>query len=286
MIRMPKWLHRPPENERLLSVFHHMGGDQHGVIGKYYRDDLAPLIRFRKINGGSFNMGSPVRELCRQRDEALHRVELSDFWMSEAPVSNEVWSHMMLGNRDGDNRPVTRVTYAQAMLFCRMLNRFSTLPRRYEFRLPTEAEWEYACRAGTETPFYWGKESDTSLANFYCSSETFYTREPQSSRSSDVSEPGVYPANPWGLLDMHGNVSEMCLDHYSQDLTVYHPGRHVNPVVVRTGRRLIVCRGGAWDLALRYARAAHRGHCYDDQTEYRIGFRVVIGLKSKYMSIL
>jgi formylglycine-generating enzyme required for sulfatase activity len=163
------------------------------------------------IPGGSFLMGSPEEEEGRDSDEGpQHEVTLEAFWLGETPITQAQWRKVAgwpKVERDlnpdpshfkGDDRPVEQVNWHEAIEFCRRLS--ARTGKNYT--LPSEAQWEYACRAGTTTPFHFGDTISTELAN-YCAAYKYRKQ------TTDVAS---FPANPWGLHDMHGNVWEWCLD--------------------------------------------------------------------------
>jgi len=180
--------------------------------------DLIPLVI---IPDGSFLMGSPANEPGRSKAEGPQReVTLAAFWMAQTPITQAQWREVASWpkinldlNPDpshfkGDNRPVEQVSWVDAIEFCNRLSQRTG--RRYT--LPSESQWEYACRAGTTTPFHFGPTISTKLANYdgnytYGQGERGISRE----QTTDVA---IFPANPWGLYDMHGNVWEWCSDQW------------------------------------------------------------------------
>jgi formylglycine-generating enzyme required for sulfatase activity len=216
---------------------------------------------------GSFLMGSPVGEVQRNFDERQRQVVItSGFWMSATEVTKVAWADVMGGGRpaetgwkrwaDGPGYPAVQMTWAEAVNFCDALTRregaAGRLPQGFVYRLPTEAQWEYACRAGSSTAFSFGGTLDGRDAN--CDGREPYgtTRKGRFlGRSAFV---GRYPRNPWGLLDMHGNVQEWCLDWYAPDLG---GSTSLDPRGPVQGTSRVV-RGGCWFVGAAKCRSAAR----------------------------
>lgn len=234
-----------------------------------------PLVR---ISPGEFWMGSDESLVGLQPDGPRHRVEISrEFWIGKFEVTQSEYSEIMQSNpsrfrKDGDcanavhgidtaSFPVDRVTWEEAVEFCRRLSAFREESRTgRHYRLPTEAEWEYACRAGSLAAFSFGDSLDTSSANVSAPSQGALPLE----RPAHV---GSYPPNAWGLHDLHGNVWEWCGDG-RQD---YSTAAVVDP---RGGNTLApMLRGGAWDFPADYARSDHRQEALRGYVFF--GFRVV-----------
>lgn len=233
-----------------------------------------PLVR---IPAGEFVMGSPPHEPERSEGEGpQHRVQLSEFLMGCTPITQAQWRVVMEGNPsyfadkpDSDQRPVETVSWHDAMAFCRRLRERTG---RY-YSLPSEAQWEYACRAGTTTPFCFGPTLTLELAN-YMSADSYANGSVVKPRM-ETSPVGLYPANSWGLRDMHGTVREWCLDQW-------HPNYEGAPTDGsawlsnnsgdETSRLL---RGGSWGGSPRYCRSADRNHAQPALADYDVGFRVV-----------
>ena len=238
---------------------------------------------------GEFTMGSPPGESARRGDEAQVRVTLTrGFWMAKFETTQGEWTRVMgaLPARGpsvefglGDRFPVYWVSYLDADAFCSSLTsraiRSGSLPDTWEFRLPTEAQWEYACRAGTTTATAFGDDLGHDQANFSGDPLNGGRRLTAARRATPV---GAYPANRWGLHDMHGNIFEWCRDWYHTQL----PGG-VDPdlsgakgVQNRDGSWSRVRRGGAWNDDGRFLRSACRLRYEPERSSDHIGFRCVV----------
>jgi formylglycine-generating enzyme required for sulfatase activity len=230
-----------------------------------------------EIPAGTFIMGSPESEARRGDDEVQHRVTLTQsFYMGTHEVTQAQYRAIMGTNPSGfrgDNLPAERVSWEDAAEFC------LRLPEKTgrTVRLPTEAEWEYACRAGTTTPFNTGSTISTDQANYHGGdrNEVYW----------DETVPvGWYPPNAWGLYDMHGNVLEWCSDWHGG----YDIGNSVDPQGAATGMYRVV-RGGWWDResGSRYCRSAWRGAGDTGSDSYVrarvgvVGFRVAVSAAVK-----
>lgn len=179
-------------------------------------EDVAPL-EMVTIPMGTFFMGSPSGEPGRNDDESpQHEVFVSPFFLSKYPITQAQWSAIAAlpqvkrtlkldpSHFKGDQRPVEQVFWHDAVEFCERLSRKTGR----EYRLPSEAEWEYACRAGTTTPFHVGETLTTDLANY---SGLVYQQELGGQYCEETTAVGSFPPNAFGLCDLHGNVWEWCL---------------------------------------------------------------------------
>jgi formylglycine-generating enzyme required for sulfatase activity len=232
------------------------------------------------IPTGSFIMGAPEDELKRQTSERpQHRVNISDFLMGKYPVTQAQWRFVANlpqikrklkrgpSRFKGDRRPVERVNWWDAVEFCDRLSVYSGC----EYRLPSEAEWEYACRAGTTTPFHVGETITTDLAN-YRGTET-YGQGPKGQYRQKTTDVESFPANAFGLHDMHGNVWEWCLDHWHGS---YEGAPEDGSAwLSRDQNSFRVLRGGSWDDDPRGCRSATRFYIIPDGVDLSFGFRVV-----------
>ena len=241
------------------------------------------------IKGGTFTMGSPANEQARNSDEVQHRVTVSGFYMGIQEVTQREYEAVMGANPSnfkGPNLPVENLSWFDAVEYCNKRSQREGLTPAYTisgsgnsrtvtwnrsangYRLPTEAEWEYACRAGTTTAFETGNSITVNKANFngampYNANETGEFRR-------TTTNVGSLPANSWGLFDMHGNVWEWCWDLYGQ----YASGAQTDPNGASTGDYRVM-RGGSWNSAARLIRAASRKNypAYSQLSD--LGFRLV-----------
>jgi formylglycine-generating enzyme required for sulfatase activity len=233
---------------------------------------------------GRFRMGSPPDEPDRRPDESQVEVTLSrGFWMGQYEMTQGHWKRM-IGALPGDGTvgeggdfPVHSVNYPEAEEFCRTLTERAhssgEMPKDWEFRLPTEAQWEYACRAGTTTATAFGDTLSRRQANFNGKPYNRAENGPAWNRAVKV---GLYDPNAWGLYDMHGNAFEWCRDWYYAKL----PGG-VDPdlssakgTMNRDGTFSRVRRGGAWNDDGMYCRSAFRLRYEPERRSDHIGFRV------------
>ena len=224
------------------------------------------------IPGGNFLMGSPDSEARRSTTESpQHQVTLAGFWMGKYPVTQAQYQAIMGNNPSyfkGDNRPVENVSWHEAMEFCDRLSQ--KLGQHYT--LPSEAQWEYACRAGTTTPFYFGDTLITNIANY--DGNYTYANGPKGIYREKTTEVGSFPPNGFGLYDMHGNVWEWCLDHFHDS---YNGAPSDGSAWVTGGNSdLRILRGGSWFSSPRLCRCAYRfTDDPNERSDFNSGFRVV-----------
>ena len=213
---------------------------------------------FRWCPSGTFQMGSPRDEAARYDDETQHQVTLSrGFWMLETVVTQEMWEKVMGNNPSnfkGANLPVERVSWDDSQEYIKKLNDLKIAPAGFKFSLPTEAQWEYACRAGTTTAYHFGNTLTQQQANF------------GGNQTRDV---GSYPANAWGLRDMHGNVWEWCADWFGD----YPSGAVTDPTGAERGSVRVI-RGGSWYNLAEDCRSALRGRHDPSYRSSDIGLRL------------
>ena len=236
---------------------------------------------------GKYIMGSPKSEPERRPDEDQVEVTLTNgFWIGKYEVTQKQWKQVVgefPGERtagEGDAFPVYTINFAEAEGFCQKLSvkahTTGELPKEWEFRLPTEAQWEYACRAGTTTATAFGNTLSSNQANFQGKSYNGAEEGPALKRTAPV---GSYRPNAWGLYDMHGNVYEWCRDWSHAEL----PGGNdpdlysakATALVNRDGTVSRVRRGGCWADQGWPCRSASRLRFEPERRHDHIGFRVV-----------
>ncbi len=253
------------------------------------------------IPAGTFTMGSPITEVYRGNNETQHQIELSDFRMSKYEITNAQFAaflnaqtiginglyaageypteeliYVSSGNYDWglhytggewvpalgyENNPIIEVTWYGATEFARYVGG----------RLPTEAEWEYACRATTATPFHTGSCLTNLQANYYWASPYGTCTNTDTTYPGKTQAVGSYPANAYGLHDMHGNVFEWCSDWYGD----YTTSTQTNPAGADTGSHRVI-RGGCSSNFAQDCRSALRNYIIPDNHRTYIGFRVVL----------
>jgi len=226
-------------------------------------------MRFVLIPPGEFLMGSPASEVSRRTDERYHLVRLTKaFYLAANEVTNaqyKLFDAAHTSTADGDRRPVMQVSYNDAVAFAAWLS----AQTGDTYGLPTEAQWEYACRAGTTTPFSFGPNITAAQVNYRGSFP--YNGAPAGLYRATTTDVGSFPANAWGLYDMHGNVWEWCADWYGP-----YTGNLTSVTVDPTGDSvpaLRVLRGGAFNIAAEIARSAARnGNPPTNSSDY-YGFR-------------
>lgn len=241
---------------------------------KYFAEDLGNGVTLEmvQIPGGKFLMGSPAGEQQRKSNEGpQHQVTVPGFFMGKYEVTQAQYQAMMgknLSEYKAEKRPVERVSWNEAVEFCKRLSQ----KRGHTYRLPSEAEWEYAARAGTTTPFYFGETITTDLANY--DGTNTYSSAPQGQHRKQTIDVGSFRPNAFGLYDMHSNVAEWCQD----DLHDNYQGAPTDGSAWLTSGSTNVqklLRGGSWSSLPRDCRSANRGWFYPgDRTDY-VGFRVV-----------
>jgi formylglycine-generating enzyme required for sulfatase activity len=234
---------------------------------KYPAKPTLPLPAMVAIKGRCFMMGSPETEAERGDDEKQHKVCVDDFQLAQTEVTQQLWQAVMGNNPShfkGDDLPVENVSWNNAQEFLNKLNQLTGK----NYRLPTEAEWEYAARAGTPTPFYTGNCIDSKQANF--DGTVPYANCAKGEFKNKTVNVGSYPANP-GLYDMAGNVWEWTCSDYHQNYEGSETRCSTNPSSFR------VLRGGSWFGNAGGTRSANRDFRTPDFSYYYFGFRFALG---------
>ena len=249
---------------------------------RYFAEKLGDAIALDMIlvPGNTFIMGSPETELDRSDIETQHEVTVSTFFMGRYPVTQAQWRFVAElpqvkqnlnpnpSHFTGADRPVERVSWYDAVEFCDRLSIYT----RQDYRLPSEAEWEYACRAGTTIPFYFGRTLTTDLAN-YDGNYTYAdgSKGEYRQETTPVDQFGI--ANAFGLCDMHGNVWEWCEDYWHGS----YEGAPIDGSAWLSEKENVgrVMRGGSWSSNPMYCRSASRYLETPDLAVNSFGFRVV-----------
>jgi formylglycine-generating enzyme required for sulfatase activity len=266
--------------ERLAGLLHTGDGAAAGPLLKRLTNAVG--LKLTYIPPGSFTMGSPNSEPDRYPDEGpQHLVIITrPFYLGTYPVTQRQYTAVMGENPSyfqearggGPDHPVERVSWSDAVEFCR---RLSELPEERAagrvYRLPTEAEWEYACRAGTTTPFHYGEAFSSRLANF--NGRYPYGGAIKGPNLEQTSRVGSYQPNGWGLYDLHGNVWEWCQDYYGE--RYYAKSPREDPQGPTTGVMRVV-RGGSCCNIGRFCRSAYRFGVSPGNRDLDVGLRVVM----------
>ena len=221
-------------------------------------------IRMIRVKPGTFKMGSPSSELPRNKSESQRSVTLTKaFWLGKYEVTQKQWKALMGTNPSqfsGDDLPVEQVSWKQSMDFCIKLNgqQGDKLPEGYRYNLPTEAQWEYACRAGSRGAYFFGaslSRLNANVGNYVMQTKVV----------------GSYPNNSWGFHDMHGNVGEWCRDYYG----FFHGASATDPTGPAAGSTR-VRRGGSWRNLSGDCRSASRHWAWPDDRKISLGFRLAL----------
>jgi formylglycine-generating enzyme required for sulfatase activity len=258
---------------------------------KFFTEDLGNGVRLEMVSipDGTFLMGSPPGEPDRGADEGpQHTVTIKPFFIGKFQVTQAQWRAVAgfpkvkidlnpdPSNFKGANRPVEQVSWYEAIEFCARLSQKTG----QEYRLPSEAEWEYACRAGTTTPFHFGETITTDLAN-YCGEDRTnneilykgsYGNGPKGIYREQTTDVGSFPANAFGLYDMHGNVWEWCADRWHENYNGAPTDGTAWLTEDENDYRLL--RGGSWSFNPWSCRSAHRYGYMSDFRYGNFGFRV------------
>ena len=299
-------LRQPRQTQGFQEV---LAPDGVAAIGRA-RDQASLALTLLWIPPGRFWMGSPESEPERRDTEGpQHVVQLQGFFMSQTPITQAQWREvagwkegpgeqwgrelkldpsrflikdgkgenkvrLLEGESNTDQRPVEQVSWEDAMEFCHRLS----LRTGRTYALPSEAQWEYACRAGTTTPFHFGDTISPELANYR--GDFAYADGPQGVYRKQTTPVGMFPANAWGLHDMHGNVWEWCLDEWHDSYEgAPTDGRAWLDAAEREKSKesvkIKLLRGGSWNFVPGDCRSAFRDLSLPDDAYDFVGFRVV-----------
>jgi formylglycine-generating enzyme required for sulfatase activity len=225
-----------------------------------------------EIPAGTFYMGSPENEENRYSDESpQHQVSVPSFFIGKYPLTQAQYQ-AIIGNNPayfkGANRPIECVSWNDAVAFCEKLSQKTGK----NYQLPSEAQWEYACRAGTTTPFYFGESITPDLVNY--DSNYVYAAAPKGQYRKQTTDVGTFPPNAFGLYDMHGNVWEWCENGWPSS---YKNAPINGSVLISPSVKYKLLRGGSWHDSPVYCRSASRHYNHLDYYNDPIGFRVVCG---------
>ena len=243
----------------------------------FFTEDLGNgvILEMVSIPGGTFLMGSPENEEGKYNNESpQHQVTLQPFYMSKYPITQNQYQAIMGENPSyftGEKRPVERVSWYDATEFCQQLSQKTGK----NYRLPGESQWEYACRAGTTTPFYFGETITSELVNF--NGKRTYADAPKGTNRKQTTDVGSFPPNTFGLYDMHGNVWEWCADDWHDN---YEGAPSDGSAWLEKDQKehYPLLRGGSWSNIPDRCRSASRSSYYRrDLHDFDIGFRIVCG---------
>ncbi|WP_071188929.1 bifunctional serine/threonine-protein kinase/formylglycine-generating enzyme family protein [Trichormus sp. NMC-1] len=249
---------------------------------KSFTEDLGNgvLLEMIAIPGGTFLMGSSKNEPKRYDSESpQHRITIQPFYMGKFTVTQAQWERVAKSPQvkdklqpnpssfSGKNRPVECVSWLDAQEFCARISKSTGK----KYRLPSEAEWEYACRAGTTTPFYFGDNITTDLVNY--DGNYPYNSGAKGKYRQQTTDVGIFPPNAFGLYDMHGNVWEWCEDDWQENYI--NAPTEASASINRSGSGNIL-RGGSWNNGARHCRSASRDSYARVNRSNYVGFRVVV----------
>jgi sulfatase modifying factor 1 len=253
---------------------------------KYFKNSVG--MKFVWIEPGTFVMGSPQKEKDRFDNEVQHQVKLTrGFYMGVTPVTQDQWYAVIspvytspveefdLANPStfvsGKNLPVETVCWDDCQIFIKHLR--AKEKDKHHYRLPTEAEWEYACRAGTTTAYNFGDSISPAQANYFV--EGGKGNSKKSGPRKSTTSVGSYPPNAWGLFDMHGNVAQWCQDRFSN-----YPQQSVVDPQGPDKRGACVLRGGSWEDSAARCRSAFRAwDSPDNRGQGTFGLRLCFSLE-------
>ena len=237
----------------------------------YFVEDLGNGVELEmvEIPAGTFYMGSPENKAGRyDRESPQHQVNVPSFFVGKYPLTQAQYQAIMGNNPayfKGNNRPVECVSWNNAVNFCQNLSQKTGK----NYKLPSEAQWEYACRAGTKTPFYFGESITLDLVNY--DGNYAYAAAPKGQYRKQATDVGTFPPNAFGLYDMHGNVCEWCEDDWQEN----YINASINGSALISLSNIKLLRGGSWTYNPENCRSAYRNHNYLDNYHNNIGFRVV-----------
>ena len=221
------------------------------------------------ISSGTFQMGSP-QYYGNPDEHPQHFVTIKSFMMSKFLITQAQWKAIMGKSPPcrfkGDNLPVERISWEEVETFCQRLSKKTG--RIYQ--MPSETQWEFACRSGTNTPFSFGDTLTIDVANF--NGEHKFRDEPRGFYRHTTTEGGVFPPNAFGLYDMHGNLWEWCADNWLDD---YSSSPRDSSSYQNTNSHFRVARGGSWHEPPELCRSAARLQVLQSDAEEFVGFRVV-----------
>ncbi|MFM6027063.1 MAG: SUMF1/EgtB/PvdO family nonheme iron enzyme [Dolichospermum sp.] len=251
--------------------------DKHNHTARYFVEDLGNgvILEMVEIPTGTFYMGAADNEAGRTNSEGpRHQVAVKSFFMAKYPLTQAQYQSIMGHNPsyfNGDNRPVEKVSWDDAVAFCERLSQNTGK----NYKLPSEAQWEYACRAGTTTPFYFGQSITPNLVNY--DGNYPYAAAQKGEYRQQTTEVGVFPPNNFGLYDMHGNVWEWCEDDW-KDSYLNSP---VNgDALINRAEESRVIRGGAWLYFGSCCRCSMRNKDIHNVRHHYYGFRVSLSQES------
>ncbi|WP_432737418.1 formylglycine-generating enzyme family protein [Maridesulfovibrio sp. FT414] len=248
------------------------GQDRYGLWAALQIEGVEQVMRW--MRPGIFMMGSPEAEPERSGGEILHEVTLTKgYWLADTACTQELWTEVMGKNpssfKSDIQLPVESVSWGDCQEFLRSVENIN---QGLNFRLPTEAEWEYGCRAGTVTPFSFGKNITSAQVNYNGNSS--YDHAPRSEYRNTTVPVKYLPCNQWGLYQMHGNVLEWCADWFGE----YPEGSSLDPKGFDSGDSRVM-RGGSWLIFGGRVRSAYRNWSRPDLHFRDFGFRFVLGPK-------
>jgi uncharacterized protein (TIGR02996 family) len=262
----------PPDRPGLESRLRALLESGVKPVGPFWTNSIG--MRFACIPPGTFLMGSPPTEKERNDDETQHRVTLTKgYFLAVYPVTQAQWQKVMGNNPSdfkGDDLPVEQVSWEDCREFCQKLSERDGK----QYRLPTEAHWEYACRAGTTTPFYFGETISTDQANY--NGDDVYGAGKEGEYRYKSTPVGSFPPNAWGLYDLHGNVEEWCAC-WAYRIRDYETGDITDPVGPSSGEYRML-RGGSWYQIPSKCRSAYRCKASPGYRHQLVGFRLCLDL--------